>query len=268
VVQLELIQAVGGVHPVPTQVVEYLAANRRRWGYLLFIDEVQTGMYRTGPFVLSRKLGVEPDLLTVGKGTSDMMFPFALAQYSDAVRQQLAATCPGLPAAIRERYDYEWGYKTVLNVLEQAEVRRLHERAAQAGALFEKLLAEGLAGCRAVRAVRCHGLLIAIELTTAGLARRLLKKGMTWATVAALLQDPSFPLFAGFCQYEPSVLKLTPPLSITPDEVRKVCATLASVLGAPPYKLLSSAVRALVGSYARGRARGPERKVTYESATC
>ena len=132
-------------------------------------------MYRTGPFVLSQKLGVTPDLLTIGKGTSDMMVPVALTLYSETVRQQLAANYPELSAAVRERQTYDWGYKTVLNVLDQAEIQRLPERAAERSALFETLLTEGLAGCRAVRGIRVHGLLIAIEMSAAGLAGRLLK---------------------------------------------------------------------------------------------
>ena len=92
---------------------------------------------------------------------------------------------------------------------------------------------------------------------------------MTWAVQAALLRDRSFPLFAGFCQYEPNVLKLTPPLSITPDEVRQVCATLVRVLRTPSYKLLSTALRALIGSYARRRrAIRPEDKAIHEPAAC
>src|SRR5262249_6577711 len=65
VVQIELVQAVGGVRAVPTHVIEYLEANKRRRDYLLFVDEVQTAMYRTGPFTLSEKLGVRPDILTI-----------------------------------------------------------------------------------------------------------------------------------------------------------------------------------------------------------
>src|SRR5262249_35469898 len=75
VVQLELIQAVGGVRPVPEAVVRHLAEGRKRHGYLLLVDEVQTGMFRTGPFALSGAMGLRPDLLVTGKGTSDMMFP-------------------------------------------------------------------------------------------------------------------------------------------------------------------------------------------------
>ena len=59
------------------------------WTVELFVDEVQTGMFRTGPFVRSREMGLAPDLLTIGKGTSDMMFPFALTLHSGEVQQRL-----------------------------------------------------------------------------------------------------------------------------------------------------------------------------------
>jgi hypothetical protein len=77
-----------------------------------------------------------------------------------------------------------------------------------------------------------------------------------------LLRHPSFPLFAGYCQYEPHVLKLTPPLSITDDEIRQACETLIDVLRRPAYALLpsllgvvsKSLVRGKWGSYRDGRA--------------
>jgi acetylornithine/succinyldiaminopimelate/putrescine aminotransferase len=268
VVQLELIQAVGGVRPIPAHVVEYLQTNRSKRGYLLFVDEVQTGMYRTGPFVLSRKLGIRPDFLTIGKGTSDMMFPFALTLYTDAVRARLDACQPGMTEAIRQRYSFDWGYMTVLNVLRMTESQDQPEHAAQTSALFAELLTEGLASCRAVRAVRGHGLLLAIELDTGGWVRRRFKKAVTWLYLAALLHDQSFPVFAGFCQYRPNVLKLTPPLSLTPDEVRNACATISSVLNTPLIRLLPAAIRGLVGSTRRLAAGHQEGKVTHEPVRC
>ena len=112
VVHLELIQGVGGVRQVPGAVVRLLDAGRQRWGYLLLVDEVQTGMYRTGPFTRCSTLRLQPDLLVVGKGISDMMFPFAILMYSAAVAAVLDSNGSDLPAAIRERYGYEFGYKT------------------------------------------------------------------------------------------------------------------------------------------------------------
>jgi acetylornithine/succinyldiaminopimelate/putrescine aminotransferase len=248
VVQLELIQAVGGVRPIPAPVIDYLERHKRQWNYLLFVDEVQTGMYRTGVFGLSQKLDVRPDILTVGKGTSDMMFPFALTLYSAIVQEKLQLVQPALPEALRERFAYEWGYKTVLNVLTQAQRLRLPDRAAESGALFARLLTEELAACKAVRTIRIHGLLIAIELDTSGWLRKRLKGKLSWLYMLGMLRHAPFPLLAGFCQYEPNVLKLTPPLSITPEEVHHVCATLSAVLRMPLYLLLWSAAGTLLKS--------------------
>jgi acetylornithine/succinyldiaminopimelate/putrescine aminotransferase len=257
VVQLELIQAVGGVRPVPVPVLRYLEVQKARWGYLLFVDEVQTGMYRTGPFTLSGQVGVRPDLLTIGKGTSDMVFPFALTLYSAAVHERLHAAQPGLPEALRRRYTYATGYQTVLNTLARAAKDNLAGKVADAGALFARLLSERLRSCKAVRDVRVHGLLIAIELDTAAWPRRWLGKRLPALYLLGMLRHKAFPVFVGFCQYAPHVLKLTPPLSITPDEIVRVCDTIADVLRRPTYRLLAAAVGAVAASYFR-RTEKPE----------
>jgi acetylornithine/succinyldiaminopimelate/putrescine aminotransferase len=251
VVQVELIQAVGGVRPIPAHVLGYLQDNKDRWGYLLFVDEVQTGMYRTGPFTLSEKAGLAPDLLTLGKGTSDMMFPFSLTLYSAAVEKRLAEVQPGLAGALRERCEYDFGYRTVLSTLERAEGMHLADRVAEAGALFARLLPARLTSCKAVREVRVFGLLIAIELDTARWPFRWLKNRAAWSYLMAMLRHEAFPLFIGYCQYEPNVIKLTPPLSITPAEVRRVCDTLAEVLNRPPSRLLAASLGALARSFIR-----------------
>jgi acetylornithine/succinyldiaminopimelate/putrescine aminotransferase len=253
VVQTELIQAVGGVRPVPRDVLHYLQANRERWGYLLFVDEVQTGMYRTGPFALSAELGLTPDLLTIGKGTSDMMFPFALTLYSDALAGRLDEVRPGLPAAVGNSYDYDAGYRTVLNVLRRAEELDLPGRVAHAGALFAEGLRAGLGSNKAVRDVRVHGLLVGIELKTRGVPLRRLRNVAAWLPLFAMLRHETFPLLVGYCQYEPNVLKLTPPLTITPDEVRQACETVGTVLSRSTSRLMLGALRAMGASYVRRR---------------
>jgi acetylornithine/succinyldiaminopimelate/putrescine aminotransferase len=256
VVQTELIQAVGGVRPVPPEVLRYLQANRERWGYLLFVDEVQTGMYRTGPFTLSAELGLTPDLLTIGKGTSDMMFPFALTLYSDALAGRVGEVRPGLPAAVRSSYDYDAGYRTVLNVLRRAEELDLPGRVAHAGALFAEGLRAALASNKAVRDVRVHGLLIGIELNTGRVPLKRLRNLAAWLPLFAMLRHETFPLLVGYCQYEPNVLKLTPPLTITPDEVRQACGTVGTVLSRSTSRLMLGALGAMTGSYfRRGKSR-------------
>jgi acetylornithine/succinyldiaminopimelate/putrescine aminotransferase len=253
VVQLELVQAVGGVRVLPERVVHYLQTQQRRWGYLLFVDEVQTGMYRTGSFLRSLELGVEPDLVTIGKGTSDMMFPFGVTLYSERVREQLAARGSDLPEVLRRRCDYEFGYKTLLNVLDYAEAGKIEAKVRKSGGLFHELLTESLASCRAVRDVRAFGLLIGIELDVHRGPRKWLRKQIGALYALSCLRHRSFPVLLGYCQYEPHVLKLTPPLSITREEVGCLSETIADVLRTPAYRLLPSLGGALVRSFARGR---------------
>jgi acetylornithine/succinyldiaminopimelate/putrescine aminotransferase len=248
VVQVELIQAVGGVRRVPEAVLRHLEKRREQQGYLLLIDEVQTGMYRTGPFALSRALGLKPDLLVLGKGTSDMMFPFALLLYPAAVREKLARIGSDLPDAIRRKYGYEFGYRTVLNVLRRAEELRLAERVADSGALFAKLLGDSLASCKAVREVRTYGLLIGIELDATRWPRRWFLKRLFWFYLFAMLRHPRYPVLVGFCQYEPNVLKFTPPLTTDPSVIREVCATITEVLKRPFYRLLAGVLGGVVRS--------------------
>jgi acetylornithine/succinyldiaminopimelate/putrescine aminotransferase len=246
VVLVELIQAVGGVRRVPERVIRYLELRRPHCGYLLLVDEVQTGMYRTGPFTLSGAMGMSPDLLLLGKGTSDMMFPFALLLYSAAVREKLDRACSDLPSAIRQRYGYEFGYRTVLNVLRRAEEFSLSRRVAESGELFARLLGEGLAGCRAVREVRVYGLLLGIELDADRWPRRWLRKRLSSLYLFSMLRHRRFPVLVGFCQYEPNVLKITPALTVTSEEIREVCATITDVLRRPLHRLLATALGGLI----------------------
>jgi acetylornithine/succinyldiaminopimelate/putrescine aminotransferase len=251
IVQLELIQAVGGVRPMPPSIIRYLEEHRERWGYLLFVDEVQTGMYRTGPFIRSPQAGITPDMLTIGKAASDMMFPFALTLYSSAIQTRLDEVQPDLAPALRQQFDYEFGYKTVLNALRHAENTALQDRVAAAAAAFAAQLRENLASCRAVRDVRVHGVLIGIELATDRWPLRLFKTKIAFIYLLGLLRHQPFPLLVGYCQYEPNVLKLTPPLSITATEVRQTCTTLRAVLNKSPSKLLLSALGVLAKSWMR-----------------
>jgi acetylornithine/succinyldiaminopimelate/putrescine aminotransferase len=268
VVQMELIQAVGGVRAIPEKVVRYLDAERRRWGYALFVDEVQTGMYRTGPFTMSERYGLVPDLLTIGKGVSDMMFPFAVTLYSGGIREQLEARAPDLPRTLRAKADYEFGYRTLLNTLDQARAAGVADLVRESGARFASILSEKLASCPAVRDVRVFGLLIAIELDVRGSFRKWLRKQAPFVYILNMLQHRSFPLLIGFCQYEPHVLKLTPPLSITPAEIEAVSATIVDVLRTPPYGLLPPALGLLARSFVKAKWNGLVRKRgDYEPAT-
>ncbi len=67
-VMMELVQGEGGVQPFETKEVRELAEFLKKEGLLLIVDEVQTGVYRTGEFLASSLYGITPDIVTLAKG--------------------------------------------------------------------------------------------------------------------------------------------------------------------------------------------------------
>ncbi|MEA2028092.1 MAG: aspartate aminotransferase family protein [Campylobacterota bacterium] len=67
-VMIELVQGEGGVEPFDKAEVQELAKFLKEKGILLIVDEVQTGVYRTGEFLASNLYEIEPDIITLAKG--------------------------------------------------------------------------------------------------------------------------------------------------------------------------------------------------------
>ncbi|MDG2390685.1 MAG: aminotransferase class III-fold pyridoxal phosphate-dependent enzyme [Planctomycetaceae bacterium] len=251
IVQFELVQGVGGVVSLPDPLIAHLQNKRDEHDYLIFVDEVQTGMFRTGPFLHSADRGVAPDLVSTGKATSDMMFPFAFTLFSDRVKQKLEAQQSDLVPALDSLYDYDLGYQTVANTFHHAEANKLSERVRDAGQLFSEKLHEALDDCPAVADVRVFGLLLAIELKRTGWLRSRLQKMLFRFYFVGLLQDRELPMIMGFCQYKPYIMKFTPPLSVTDDEIEQIANTLRRVFNRPLPILIAKAVKLIVAAKLR-----------------
>ncbi len=67
-VLIELVQGEGGVQPFDKAEIQALARHLNKEGILLIVDEVQTGVYRTGEFLASNLYEIEPDIITLAKG--------------------------------------------------------------------------------------------------------------------------------------------------------------------------------------------------------
>ncbi len=67
-VLIELVQGEGGVQPFEKEEVQALAKHLKDKNILLIVDEVQTGVYRTGEFLASNLYEIEPDIITLAKG--------------------------------------------------------------------------------------------------------------------------------------------------------------------------------------------------------
>lgn len=207
---LEGVQGEGGVIPAPPG---YLRAVRElcdERGLLLVLDEIQTGLGRTGRWFSFQHDDVLPDVVTLAKALGNG-FPIGACWAREEVASAFAAgdhgsTFGGQPLAC----------SAALATIR--ELRRLDApaRAVEAG----ERLAGGLAGLQGVLCVRGRGLLLGAVLDPGGR-----HAGASRELAAAALE-------AGLVLNAPSadVLRLAPPLVVSNDEVDTALCILGDVL--------------------------------------
>ncbi|MDR5753964.1 MULTISPECIES: aminotransferase class III-fold pyridoxal phosphate-dependent enzyme [unclassified Caballeronia] len=88
---IEPIQGEGGVHVPPSGYLREVEAVCRRHGVLLIVDEIQTGLGRTGALFACENEGVRPDILTLSKTLGGGMVPVAATLCTDAVYSEKIA---------------------------------------------------------------------------------------------------------------------------------------------------------------------------------
>ncbi|MBL1067337.1 acetylornithine transaminase [Streptomyces sp. 7-21] len=215
---IEPIQGEAGVIVPPGG---YLAAAReitRATGTLLVIDEVQTGIGRTGHWFASQAQGIEPDVLTLAKGLAAGMPIGATLAFGDAADLfgpgQHGSTFGGNPVSCA----------AALAVLDTIESEGLLTRVKETG----ERLREGIwrLGHPLVDRVRGEGLLLGIVLTEP-LAPR----------VQQAAQDAGFLVNAA----TPEVVRLAPPLIIGDAEVDAFLRALPGILDAADAARASAA---------------------------
>ncbi len=206
-VLLEAIQGEGGINPCPPG---YLAEVRRicdERGALLMMDEVQSGLGRTGDWFAFQTAGVKPDVVTMAKALGNGVpigACWAKAEVAAAFQPgDHATTFGGQPLAAAAA-------RAVLQVMEREDVPR---RAAAAG----QRLRTALEAHESVVEVRGQGLLLAAEL-----------RGVSAGAVVTAALEAGVILNA----VTPTALRLAPPLLITDDEIDQGVERITQALAA------------------------------------
>jgi predicted acetylornithine/succinylornithine family transaminase len=205
---VEPIQGEGGIQLPPPGFLEGLRQLCDRHNLLLILDEVQSGMGRTGRWFAFEHWGVRPDIVTLAKalaGGVAMGGLIARADVADLLQPGThAATFGGNPIAAR----------AALAVIETIEQQQLLSRARVIGERFRQRLQNLQQRLAIISQLRIHGAMIGIELLVEG-----------EAIVQACLERR---LLINCTQR--TVLRLLPALTISDAEIEQGCDILAQVL--------------------------------------
>jgi acetylornithine aminotransferase len=204
----ETIQGEGGIQPMFAQYLKEVRQLCDEHDWLLMIDEVQCGMGRTGKWFAHQWAGIVPDVMPLAKGLGSGVPIGAVVAGPKAAHifqpGNHGTTFGGNPLAMRA------GVETIRIMEEDG----LLENAAKVGAHLREALERELGGLPGVKEIRGQGLMLGIELNRpcGALMQRALDAGLLLSVTAD------------------SVIRLVPPLIITPAEADEVVAILAPLV--------------------------------------
>ena len=208
-VMLEPVQGEAGVHPSTQEYLRGVERLCREKGVLLILDEVQTGMGRTGELFAWQRYGVRPDVMTLAKGLANGLPLGAVV----AVPEVAEAMSPG-------DHGSTFGGNPVtcaagLATLQTLDEEGLVENARSVGGYFKEQLGKLAREAGAGAEVRGMGFMLALEVEGMDawkVAENCLRRGLVVNPVG------------------PSALRFLPPLCLGREEVDVALDLLASAL--------------------------------------
>ena len=247
---LEPLQGEGGIRLAPSGYLREVSSLCRRYGALLVLDEVQTGLGRCGALFACQAEGVEPDALLLGKGLSGGMAPVSALLTRRRIWERAYGTL--------DRYDLHCSTfsggplacAAALATLDVLEHERLPQRAAELGRELGARLGAVTRDKPIVREVRGRGLLWGIELAapTAGVTADLLGQ---WLVVGLLERG----VLTQVCAETPQVVRVQPALNVGAEAVARfgdaLEATLADHAAGVAGSIAKAAGRAVQSTIAR-----------------
>jgi acetylornithine/N-succinyldiaminopimelate aminotransferase len=211
---LEAIQGEGGIQPVTQQFIDTARELTKKSGALLIVDEIQSGLGRTGKYFAHQNYGVKPDIVTIAKPLAGGL-PLGAILVSDEVS---AAFHPGMHGTTFGGGPLACA--VAVTVLEVLEREHMLEYVVEVGNYFQHQLNALKAKHASVVTVRGMGLMVAAELNSAELAktavRQMLEKGII------------------INRTHETVLRFLPPFVIGKEHVDQVVAALDEILSAKP----------------------------------
>lgn len=203
-VMLECIQGEGGVVPLEKEFVQTVAALCQEKDLLLIIDEVQTGLGRTGSFFSYQQFGVQPDIVSAAKGLGGGL-PIGAVLFGEKTMDTMDAGTHGSTFGANPIVCA--GANVVVDSLDDDFLSGVKEKSAF---IFEKV-----AKFPHVQSVTGLGLMIGVSfddgITGKQVVDKCLENGVLFLTAK-------------------TKLRMLPPLTITKDEIEQGLSVLETVL--------------------------------------
>mgnify|MGYP003417247064 FL=1 len=201
-VMVEIVQGEGGVNALEKEFVECIKTEAEKNGFLIIVDEVQTGNGRTGKYFAYEHFGLKPDIVSTAKGLGGGL-PLGATVLGERVADTLkpgdhGSTFGGNPVACAG----------ALSIIRRIDEKLLKEVSEKGDYIKQKLL-----GFKNVKSVSGLGLMIGIEVekNASDIANECIEKGVLVLTAK-------------------TKIRLVPPLNITYSQIDKALDTFKEIV--------------------------------------
>lgn len=224
---VEPIQGEGGIVVPPAGYLQVARDMCTRYGTLLVIDEIQTGLGRTGALFAVEEEGVVPDVLLLGKILGGGVMPLSAVLTTEAIFRAAGGGTVHTPFATST-----YGINTLasavgLAALETLQTEDLARRAASSGECLLRQLRELQCRQPLIAGVRGRGLMIGIEfapalrgvanVVTGGAVNRLSRA--SFASFVSIELMRRHRILTATTLNDPNVLRVEPPLNVEPADL-------------------------------------------------
>ncbi|NND62318.1 MAG: aspartate aminotransferase family protein [Flavobacteriaceae bacterium] len=213
---LETIQGGAGFIFPENDYLQKVKAKCKDVGALLILDEIQPGFGRTGKFFGFEHFGVVPDILVMGKGMGG-----GLPIGAFTASQELMSLLKDNP---KLGHITTFGGNPVIAAAALATTKELIRDELISATLQKEKLFRSQLNHPLIKEIRGKGLMLAILLETPEL------------TSEVIMECKSRGLILFWLLFEPRAIRITPPLTISDEEIKKGCAILTEVLEEKSFK--------------------------------
>ena len=213
---------------IPDELLSTIVTQKAHFNYFIATDEVLTGMYRTGEFLISLEKNIPFDAAVVGKGLTDMSFPFGIAAVSKEIYEKCLKYDDKAVKFFSYYYRNQLGSHIALNALKKVQEGNISEKVLQNGKFLHNELDRIVKRNSLLRQVRGQGFLQHVVMNKDSILLRVFGEEIV-----------EFLLSGFFLKYHNILIlnsRLTPSLYITKEDIRKVCSELEKGWG-NRYKL-------------------------------
>jgi len=216
---LEVVQGEGGINPAPDEWLRQIREMTRKRGIPLIVDEVQTGLGRTGRFFAFEQAGITPDVVVLSKAIGGGL-PLAVVVY----HRDLDVWKPGAHAGTFR--GNQLGFAAGAATLRYLRANHLDQHADAMGQRLMDALRRASAPASSIGDVRGRGLMIGVEIVDPDGPRRGSEPPPSCPAMARKIQFACLRrgLIVELGGRSGGVIRFLPPLIVSPGEIDEIAA--------------------------------------------